>query len=89
MRLDDLAAQEHLAHIDVLKVDVEGADTWVLQGAERLLAERRITHVFFERNDARMASLGLRFDDTLRFLDSVGYRARPVSANEWHAMPVP
>jgi len=32
VKLDDLFDQQ----IDILKIDVEGADTWVLEGAQRL-----------------------------------------------------
>lgn len=87
-RLDDLAACESMDRIDVLKVDVEGADAWVLEGAERLLTERRIGHVFFERNDERMAALGIRFEDTVRFLAGLGYRASRLATTEWQALPV-
>lgn len=87
LRLDDLARDADIEGIAVLKVDVEGADAWVLEGAERLLAERRVAHVFFEQNDPRMAALGIRLPDTLRFLARRGYRARPIGGMEWHATP--
>jgi hypothetical protein len=31
-----------------MKVDVEGADTWVLQGCERLLKAKLIKEIWFE-----------------------------------------
>ena len=45
--------------IDVLKIDVEGADTWVLYGCEQLLKQKAIRNIFFEQNGARMAELGI------------------------------
>ena len=39
-----------VSFIDVLKIDTEGADTWVLEGAAFLLRQKRIRHVFFEEN---------------------------------------
>lgn len=79
-------------NIKVLKVDTEGADTWVLQGAERLLAEKRIAHVFFEHNEWRMKMLGVQSDLAVRFLTRLGYRVYPLegdrSGSEFHAVPL-
>ncbi|WP_395747016.1 FkbM family methyltransferase [Prosthecobacter sp.] len=44
-RLDDVLGP---AHVDVMKLDVEGHELAVLQGAARTLAERRITSIVFE-----------------------------------------
>ena len=52
-RLDDALAE--IGEISVLKIDVEGADAWVLEGAEQLLRERRVEHVFFERQPSSHA----------------------------------
>jgi hypothetical protein len=40
IRLDDLAREEGIRP-DVLKIDVEGAELWVLQGAREILREAR------------------------------------------------
>lgn len=47
-RLDDVAAEERIEHIDLLKLDVEGHELAVLRGASRLLAEKRIARIQFE-----------------------------------------
>lgn len=36
-RLDDILADEGIAHVDLLKIDVEGAEAMVLQGAKTIL----------------------------------------------------
>ena len=46
--LDDVCAAEHVEHIDLLKVDAEGAEYLVLLGARRMLAGRRIDRIVFE-----------------------------------------
>jgi FkbM family methyltransferase len=46
--------------IDVLKIDVEGADTWVLFGCEELLRKQQIGRIFFEQNLGRMELLGIK-----------------------------
>ena len=59
--------------VDLLKIDVEGADSWVLQGAKRLLSEKRVRQIYFEQNRARMKALGIAEDEAATFLDSLGY----------------
>lgn len=46
--VDEHCAAHGVEHIDVLKVDTEGHDLFVLKGAQRMLAERRIGRVQFE-----------------------------------------
>lgn len=53
--------------IDLLKVDVEGAELAVLQGAERLLAERRIGLLIYEDNTGPDSGIA-------GFLERFGYR---------------
>lgn len=47
-RLDPFCAAQGLSRIDLLKVDVEGAELEVLQGAEGLLAAGAISSILFE-----------------------------------------
>jgi FkbM family methyltransferase len=42
MSLDTYCTENGIAHIDVLKVDVQGHEPAVLRGAERMLSEGRI-----------------------------------------------
>lgn len=75
--------------IDVLKIDVEGADTWVLYGCEQLLKKRLIRKIFFEQNGTRMAELGIDASEAKDFLASVGYACIPFGQGdgEWVAYP--
>lgn len=50
--LDSYTANHGIEHVDLLKIDVEGYDLHVLQGAERLLADQRIDVFVFEYNFA-------------------------------------
>ena len=75
-RLDELLAPG--AAIEVLKIDTEGADTWVLKGAEGLLRAGVIRHLFFEMNSFRMARLGIDESEPFEFLRSVGYAVKPL-----------
>ena len=71
--------------IEVLKIDVEGADTLVLQGAEQLLRKKRIQHIFFEINRPRMEQLQISADLAETFLKSLGYQMETIDRNEIHA----
>lgn len=65
LRLDDLPLP-----VDgpvVLKIDVEGGERAVLQGAETLLASGRVTHAIWEINDA--------FDAIDSLLSGYGFRS--------------
>ena len=89
-RLDELINNEK--SIEVLKIDVEGADTWVLYGAERLLKERCIKNIFFEENTERQHQLGIKPEDAKVFLSDLGYCCENLNRNssgvsEFHARP--
>ncbi len=71
--------------INVLKIDTEGADTWVLEGASQLLKEKRIKHIFFEENEVRMSALGILSDTAKNLLESCGYQLKQIERGEWHA----
>ncbi|HEY9300706.1 MAG TPA: FkbM family methyltransferase, partial [Phormidium sp.] len=82
--LDDFFIDKDII-IDVLKIDTEGADTWVLQGAEGLLRSHKIRHIFFEENATRMAALGLLPGEAQAFLQSCGYQVERLGGNDWSA----
>jgi FkbM family methyltransferase len=71
--LDLEADRRGLDYIDFVKVDAEGHDLHVLQGASKLLSERRIGVVQFEYHKtwaATTSTLGAAYD----LLGSCGYR---------------
>ena len=86
--MDDVMPADVL--IDVLKIDTEGADAWVLDGAEQLLMSHRVRHVFFEQNLPRMTGLGIPRDAPFRTLESCGYKVETIGRNDsmFHACPV-
>jgi FkbM family methyltransferase len=68
----------------VLKLDVQGAEAWVLEGARKLLATRKVAHVFYE--DVEVLA---RFYEPLgtcaRILEGCGYTIEEFGENEYHA----
>ena len=90
VRIDDILADAE--PIALMKIDVEGAEAWVLRGCERLLAARRIAKIRFEQNKPRLAALGLLETETQDYLASMGYRVSPVGDTrggvcDWTAEP--
>jgi FkbM family methyltransferase len=73
--LDD--ALLNVGQIALLKIDIEGADTWALLGAERLLRGHRIQHIWWEQHQTRMARLGIPNDEAAEFLRGLGYHPEP------------
>jgi FkbM family methyltransferase len=83
--LDNFAAFNKLEKIDVLKIDTEGADTWIIYGAARMLKGKRIRHIFFESNVMRMQQLDIRPGEAEKFLMECGYTVNMIAENEYHA----
>jgi FkbM family methyltransferase len=71
--LDEVLAAEGLSRLDVLKLDVEGAELLVLSGATRVLTELRPI-VVLEADDLHQARFDATADDVLATVREHGYR---------------
>ncbi len=58
----------------------------LIEGASRLLKEKRIKHIFFEESKERMSTLGISLKNAKDLLSSCGYAIRKVGPNDWHAI---
>ena len=67
--LNDLGVNQ----VDVLKIDVEGAEMGVLRGAREMLSRCRPT-LMVELDDQLLATMDASSDEVKRFLASFGYR---------------
>lgn len=67
--LDEYCYREGVDHIDLLKIDVEGFEMKVLQGAKRMLAEGRIDVIQFEFNEMNVVARTF-FNDFASCLDT-------------------
>ncbi len=83
IRIDNVINDE----IEVMKIDVEGADTLVIKGCEALLADKKIHRIYFEQNRVRMERLGIQEGAAIDFLRSYGYTCEPFNdaKDEWLA----
>lgn len=72
-RLDDYVAQNGIERLDFIKIDVEGAELLVLQGAENTLRTLRPT-VYCEVQPSWTKRLGYAPADLFEFMQDKGYR---------------
>jgi FkbM family methyltransferase len=72
VRLDDYVAEQGLPRVDLIKMDIEGAEWPALQGAQVTLGRHRPT-LLMEINRKRSATLGYQPDLIWDFLRELGY----------------
>jgi hypothetical protein len=73
MTLDDFVQQMNIKQeIDLLKIDTEGADPFVLHGAKKLFSQERIRMLVFECHNVGMWKR-IRLVDVLRSLENKGF----------------
>lgn len=73
--------------VDVMKLDTEGSELWILQGARRLL-ERDRPVLFLEIHDENLRVYPYGSDDVKRWLGGVGYELHALSRADFVAHPV-
>ncbi|QIF03888.1 FkbM family methyltransferase [Roseimicrobium sp. ORNL1] len=71
--LDDIWAEFGRPDVSLIKIDVEGAECLVLQGAEALLKQCRPT-IILEWTPANLGAYGVAVEDLLTFASERGYR---------------
>lgn len=74
MTLDDYCNRAELTTVDVLKIDVEGAEQRVLRGASRLFEQGQIGTVIVEVSDNTLEAFGDRAYRLLEWLECRGFR---------------
>lgn len=74
-RLDDVVANNAIEQVDYMKIDVEGAELHVLQGASRTLRAFK-PKILIEINHETFAAAGYSTPDLLDFLCDHGYAFR-------------
>jgi len=91
MALDDYADEADLRRVDVLKIDVEGGELEVIQGARHVLQKFRpliLLELLWTQNPAHLA----RQQQVVGLLNSAGYHFHLIRADgalEYQAVPQP
>lgn len=73
--LDSYCESQGINRIDFLKIDVEGMEPAVLEGAANLLAQRRVGVALLEVCPVNLRSAGLDTDTLFRTIQATGYNA--------------
>ena len=81
MTVDEYCATRKIEFIDLLKIDVEGAEFQVMQGARRMLASKSIACLSFEFGQTTF-DMGNHPAEIEAFLKDFEYKIRNVVAND-------
>lgn len=73
--LTEVLDERGIATVDLLKVDIEGAEHQLLLGAEPLLAKGRLRRIALELHEKQLQALGSSSQAVLDLLTRHGYRA--------------
>jgi FkbM family methyltransferase len=81
----DRFCQEHsIQHVDLIKLDVQGQEHSVLQGAQQLIKSRRLQTIFMELNWSRQQHGPCPASDSIQLLDRAGYWfSKPGKRLDW------
>jgi FkbM family methyltransferase len=81
--IDDVLRELGIQWVDAMKVDVEGAELYALQGAMETLLRSHPKIVIEVRPDA-LAGMNTTVEELFSFLKQVGYtRGRPIGPEDW------
>jgi FkbM family methyltransferase len=72
--LDAYIREQGIEHVDFMKIDIEGAEFWALQGARGLLSRRDAPLILVELADVNTEGFGYRAVETWDFLVDLGYQ---------------
>lgn len=71
--IDAYCKAKSIKQIDLLKIDTEGYELKVLEGADNMIANHQITFIYCEVGFQRSNQRNTWFPDLLTYLDSKGY----------------
>jgi FkbM family methyltransferase len=73
LTLDEYVAQRGVSSVDVMKIDIEGAEQMALQGGRTFLSAENAPMLFMEANDKTLAFSGSSLKELLDLLGELGY----------------
>ncbi|WP_241179994.1 FkbM family methyltransferase [Humisphaera borealis] len=77
--LDTILEEYNIDTVDVLKMDIEGAEGLALRGLEQSLSTHRVRRLLLEVHPHDLLRYGIRAEDILQSLTNFGYRCLRVS----------
>ncbi|WP_163506994.1 FkbM family methyltransferase [Fodinicola acaciae] len=80
--VDQVCRTENISRVDFMKIDVEGAEMAVLEGAAATI-ESHLPHLLLEVEDRHLRKYGLRCTDVVDCLATRGYRMYGWNGRRW------
>lgn len=85
--LDNFVKENQIQKIDVIKIDVEGAELLCFQGGEKILSSKNKPIIIFECFENHCKDFGHRVFDVLLCLHNYGYECTQFDYFQWVAYP--
>lgn len=79
--IDAFLAREHLDHVDLLKIDIEGAEPEAFAGAARSLSSGALRRIVFEISVDPLRGMNHDIDDVIQPLRAAGYRIASITGH--------
>ena len=80
-KLDDVFGELNIAKIHFMKIDVEGFEADVLNGASKLLNDKKINYILFELQDTILNSIQRTSSEVFQILFTAGYQIIDLNGN--------
>jgi FkbM family methyltransferase len=87
MELDVFLKENGVDFVDIIKIDVEGAEMLCFEGAKLLLSGSSKPVIIMECDEVLCRRFGYSVFDTLKFLDGFGYVFEQFDVHQWIAIP--
>lgn len=84
--LDAFVKNAHVRRVDVVKMDIEGAEVAAIVGAKKTFSPRKGTTLFIECNPGKLAQSLHAAEDLLRAMQTVGFRPQLIINEVEHAI---
>lgn len=85
--IDNILQENQVRKVDLIKIDVEGAELMCFKGATGLLSSANPPVIIMESNEHMCKKFGYSSYDTLNFLHSFGYTFEQYEHGQWLALP--